>query len=128
MNRRKNILIITVSLVILVLLFLSLYVFNVYGDVIRKYPDNLFADLNSTIEIKVVPINAFGWSLPFRKSNAEFNFIEGENLVEIIEQNNEKGFIILRSLGIPGRVEINIESQFSLLPNLVIVEILTLTG
>lgn len=128
MNRRKNILIITVSLVILVLLFLSLYVFNVYGDVIRKYPDNLFADLNSTIEIKVVPINAFGWSLPFRKSNADFNFIEGKNLVEIIEQNNEKGFIILRSLGIPGRVEINIKSQFSLLPNLVIVEILTLTG
>jgi heme/copper-type cytochrome/quinol oxidase subunit 2 len=128
MSRRKNILIILIPVAILIVLFLSLYVFNVYGDVVTKQPENLFTDMNSTIKVQVVPINAFGWSLSFRKSKAEFIFIEGKNLVEIVEQNGDEGFIILRSLGVPGKVEINVKSQFSLLPNLVVVEILTLTG
>lgn len=128
MSRRKNILVILIPAAILIVLFLSLYVFNVYGDIVTKQPDNLFADQNSTIKVLVVPINAFGWSLPFRNSKAEFIFIEGKNLVEIVEQNGDEGFIILRSQGIPGKVEINVKSQFSLLPNLVVVEILTLTG
>lgn len=128
MDRRKNILILILSLVFLIVIFLSLYVFNVYGDIIKKSPDNLFADPSSNIKIQVVPINAFGWQLPFRKSNAEFIIIEGKNLVEIIEMSTEQGFILLRSNGIPGKVEINVKSKFSLLPNLVVIEILALTG
>lgn len=128
MNRRNSILTISVSLLFFLLIFLSLYVLNVYGDIIIKSPDNLFADPSSTIKIKVMPVNSFGWHLPFRKSNAEFIFIEGKNLVEIIEEDPKEGFIILRSIGIPGKVEINVKSKFSFLPNLIIIEILTLTG
>jgi hypothetical protein len=105
-----------------------MYVFNVYGDIINKQPENLFADYNSTIKIEVIPVNAFGWKIPFRKSSAEFNFIEGEKLVDIVEVDNQNGFIILKSKTDPGRVEISVKSKYSLLPNLVIIEILTLTG
>lgn len=105
-----------------------MYVFNVYGDIIIKQPENLFSDYNSTIKIEVIPVNAFGWKIPFRKSSAEFNFIEGENLVDIIEVDKKNGFIILKSKSIPGKVEISVKSRYSLLPNLVSIEILTLTG
>lgn len=127
MSRRKNILFILLPVSVLIVIFLSLYVFNVYGDLIIRDPENLYADHNSTIKIEVIPVNAFGWKIPFRKSHAEFEFIEGENLVEIIEIDNQRGFIILRSNSEPGRVEISVKSSYSLLPNLVIIEILTLT-
>ncbi|MFO7525773.1 MAG: hypothetical protein R6W68_09990 [Ignavibacteriaceae bacterium] len=127
MSRRKNILIILIPVIVLIVIFLSLYVLNVYGDVIIRDPENLFADHNSIIKIEVVPVNAFGWKIPFRKSRAEFEFIEGENLIEVIEIDNQNGFIKLRSKSEPGRVEISVKSRYSLLPNLVIIEILTLT-
>lgn len=128
MNRRKNILITLLLVFLIVFLFIALYVVNVYGDVINKEPEILFADPASTIKIQVVPINAFGWKIPFRKSKAEFLFIEGSNLVDIIEENKNEGYIILRSLGVPGKVELNVKSKFTLVPTLVIIEILTLTG
>lgn len=109
-------------------LIFAMYIFNVYGEVIKKDPDNLFADASSTIKIKVVPINALGWEIPFRNSEAEFTIIEGSELVEIIEESNEKSRLILRSLGIPGKIEITVKSKFSLFPNLVIIEIFSLTG
>ncbi|MCJ7553746.1 MAG: hypothetical protein MUO34_07655, partial [Ignavibacteriaceae bacterium] len=60
--------------------------------------------------------------------SAEFIFIEGESLIEIVAQDQKNGFIILRSKGTSGKVEISIKSQFSLFPNLIRFEILTLTG
>ncbi len=128
MNRRKNILIILISVSIFILIFFSMYVFNVYGDVIKKHPENLFADHSSTIKIEVIPVNAFGWKIPFRYSTAEFIFLEGESLIEIVELDQKNGFIILRSKGTSGKVEISIKSQFSLFPNLIRFEILALTG
>lgn len=127
MSRRKNILFILIPVILLIVIFLSLYVFNVYGDLIIRDPENLYADHNSTIKIEVIPVNAFGWKIPFRNSHAEFEFIEGKNLVDIIEIDNQRGFIILRSNSEPGRVEISVKSSYSILPNLVIIEILTLT-
>lgn len=105
-----------------------MYVLNIYGDVIVKDPENLYADNTSTIIIEAIPINAFGWKIPFRKSWAEFNIIEGENLIDIIQKNDKDGMIILRSRGIPGKVEISVKTKFSLFPNLVKVEIFALTG
>lgn len=105
-----------------------MYVFNVYGDIIIKQPDNIYAEHSSTIKITVIPVNAFGWKIPFRKSNAEFVIIRGESIVEIIEENRPQGFIILHSKGIPGIVEISVKSRFSLFPNLVTFEIFALTG
>lgn len=128
MNRRKTIFYIFLLVTIVFAGFLALYALNIYGDVVKKTPKNLFADPTSTMTIKVVPINALGWELPFRSTNAEFTVIEGLDLVEIIELNSESGFLLLRSKGIPGIVEISIKTKFSLLPNLVRVEILTLTG
>lgn len=128
MSRRKKILIPILLIILIIFLFMALYVVNVYGDVIEKEPENLFVDPSSTIKIRVVPVNAFGWKIPFRKSKAEFLFIEGSNLVDIIEENKKEGYIILRSLGVPGKVELNVKSEFTFVPTLVSIEILTLTG
>lgn len=128
MSRSNQILFISVLLVIITAIFLSMYVLNIYGDIIVKYPDNLFADHTSTIKIEAVPINAFGWKIPFRKSLVVFDIIEGENLVDVISKNEKDGFIILRSKGIPGKVEISVKTKFSLFPNLVKAEIFALTG
>ena len=105
-----------------------MYVFNVYGDIIIKQPDNIYAEHSATIKITVIPVNAFGWKIPFRKSDAEFVIIKGESIVEIIEENRPQGFITLHSKGIPGIVEISVKSRFSLFPNLVTFEIFALTG
>ena len=128
MSRRNKILIISILLIIITAIFLSMYVLNIYGDIIVKYPENLYADHTSTIKIEAVPINAFGWKIPFRKSRAEFDIIEGENLVDVIQKNEKDGLIILRAKGIPGKVEISVKTKFSLFPNLVTVEIFALTG
>lgn len=128
MSRRNKILIILISIFLFILLFLGMYVFNAYGDIVKKSPQNLFSDQSSTIKIEVVPINAFGWEIPFRNSSAKFKIIEGEDLLEILSEDNEKGIFILRSRGITGNVEISVKSEFSLFPTLVIIEILTLTG
>lgn len=128
MNRRKNILITVLLIILFIFLFMALYVVNIYGDLIEKEPENLFADPASTITIRVVPINAFGWKIPLRKSKAEFLFIEGSNLVDIVEENKNEGYIILRSLAVPGRIELKVKSEFTLVPTLVVIEILTLTG
>lgn len=93
-----------------------MYALNTYGDVVVKHPENLFAETTSKIKIEVVPVNSFGWKIPFRKSRSEFMIIEGGSLVEILETNSENGFIILRSKGIPGVVEISIKSQYSPFP------------
>ncbi len=128
MNRRKNILIILFLSLSVLFLFFALYVFNVYGDLIEKKPENLFAEPSSTIKIQVVPINAFGWKIPFRKSTADFIITEGSALVKVVQINNAEGYIILRSLGVAGKVELNVKSEYSLLPCIIIIEILTLTG
>lgn len=128
MSRRNKILIILISVSSLILLFLGMYVFNVYGDIIKKNPQNLFTDQSSTIKIEVVPINAFGWEIPFRNSKTEFKIIEGEDLIEILNEDNRRGILILRSKGMIGNVEVSVKSQFSLFPTLVSIEILTLTG
>jgi hypothetical protein len=128
MNRRTKIYFVIILLAGLLVIFLSMYFFNIYGDIVEKSPKNIYADVNSVITIRVVPLNAFGVAVPFRKSSADFHIIEGENLVEVVEKDTHNGFLKLRSKGIPGSVEISIKSSFSLFPNLVSFEIFALTG
>lgn len=126
--RRKIILIYLSLALILIVLFSYFFLYNIYGDEIRKTPSELFAEQTSQMKIEVVPVNAFGWRALFRKSNSHFYIIEGNNLIEIISKDEVNGQIKIRSNGNPGKVGIKIKSEHSLLPNYMEIFILPLSA
>ncbi|MBK7629832.1 MAG: hypothetical protein IPJ23_03850 [Ignavibacteriales bacterium] len=60
------------------------------------------------MKIEVIPINAMGKKAWFRKSSADFDIVEGMDLIEITEYNKESGFITIRSKGKAGLVELKL--------------------
>jgi hypothetical protein len=84
---------------------------------IISIPKVIFADTSSQVTLKIIPINALGWEAPLRKASGTFQITEGYAKVEIININEEEGFIILRSKGIVGIVGVYVESEFSLFPS-----------
>ena len=125
--RKKIILIYLIITVFVLLLGGYFFLFNIYGSEVKRSAQNLYADTSSEITIEVFPINALGKKAWFRKSSATFEIVEGLELIEIIERNEESGFIKIRSKGKVGLVGIKIKSEHSLLPEYIEIEILTLT-
>jgi hypothetical protein len=125
---RKKIILIYLSISVFILLLGGyFFLYNIYGSEVKRSAHNLYADTSSEITIEVFPINALGKKAWFRKSSATFEIIEGLELIEIIERNDESGFIKIRSKGEAGLVGIKIKSEHSLLPEYIEIEILTLT-
>jgi hypothetical protein len=125
--RKKIILIYLIITVFVLLLGGYFFLFNIYGSEVKRSAQNLYADTTSEITIEVFPINALGKKAWFRKSFATFEIIEGLELIEIIERNEESGFMKIRSKGEAGLVGIKIKSEHTLLPEYIEIEILTLT-
>jgi hypothetical protein len=126
--RQKNIIIYFIILVLLILILTYYFLYNIYGDEVRKQPGNLFADVSSTMSIQIVPINALGWKAIFRKSSASFEILEGNELIDILSIDKLNGEIKIQSKGKDGVVMIKIQSEHSLLPEYVEVQILPLNA
>lgn len=73
-------------LIFLLLLLLAGYYFlyNIYGVEIKKSANNLYADFDSEITIKIYPINALGKKAWFRKTSASFEIVEGSDLISVL--------------------------------------------
>ena len=125
--RKKIILIYLIISVFILLLGGYFFLYNIYGSEVKRSAQNLYADTSSEITIEVFPINALGKKAWFRKSSATFEIVEGLELIEITERNEESGFIKIRSRGEAGLVGIKIKSEHSLLPEYIEIEILALT-
>lgn len=126
---RKKIILIYLSITVFILLLGGyFFLYNIYGTEVKRLPQYLYADTSSEMTIEVVPVNALGKKAWFRKSTATFEIIEGIDLIEITEYNKESGLIKIRSKGKAGLVGIKIKSQYSLVPELVEIEILPLIG
>ncbi len=125
--RKKIILIYLIITIFILLLGGYFFLYNIYGSEVKRSAKNLFADTSSEMVIEVIPVNALGKKAWFRKSSAAFEIIEGLELIEIIERNDESGFIKIRSKGEAGLVGIKIKSEHSLLPEYVEIEILALS-
>ena len=109
--------------------FLTFYfIFNIYEVTIKTEPKFLFSDQNSTIKIEVIPVNALGWQVPFRKARSNFELREGKNLVTIEQLSADDGLLILRSKGSAGKVGIVITSNYSLLPMYIEIDIVPTTA
>lgn len=124
---RQKIIAVYVLIFLVLLVILSYYfLYNIYGNEIRRQPVNLYADLSSEMTIKVVPINALGWRAILRSSSAKFDIIDGKELIYVVETNEAEGTIRIRSKGKTGTVGIKIKSQNSLFPDYVEIQILPL--
>jgi hypothetical protein len=115
--RRYQIYLIILLLLAIAALLSFQYLFSIYEVDIRVTPPELYADNKSECIIEAVPLNSFGMKVPFRNSSAGIEIREGTDLVEIIEINEQKGFIRIRAGHKPGTVVIFIKPEKSLLPS-----------
>lgn len=115
MEKKKIYLIVLISAVIL-FLFGKMYLFNIYEVDYDIHPKGLYADNQSTLEIRTIPLNAFGWKAPLRSADAEFEIREGAELIEVIKIDKENGYIKIKAKDKIGKVSIYVKSKFSLLP------------
>jgi len=125
--RKKIITIYFLIFFLIVLLLGYFFLYNIYGSEVRKSPANLFADPESEMRIEVIPINALGSKAFFRTSSAEFEIVEGNDLIEVKFKNNKDGVLQIRSKGVIGIVGIKIKSEHSLFPEYIEIEILSRT-
>ena len=111
--------------IILVLAGFSIhyFIFSIYEVNIVVKPKEVFADPSTEIKVTVIPINAMGWEVPFRTVRAKFNILERDDLVTIKLVNEEEGFILLQSIGMEGEVGIQIDSEYSLFPSYIEIQI-----
>jgi hypothetical protein len=121
--RRIEIYIIILLLVISAALFSYLYLFNIYEVIYTVNPESLFADNQSVVTITAEPINSFGWKVPFRNVPAHFQIKEGNDLINIISEDEKKGILKLRAKDKIGTVLVYIRTKFALLPSSVEIRI-----
>ena len=112
-----NILIVILLLLLIASLALYQYVFSIYEVTYSVRPEKLFADGQSTLTIKAIPINSFGWKAPFRSAYAKFEITEGKDLVNIFSQENDSGQLILQAKNKTGEVVVLVHSKYALLPS-----------
>lgn len=106
---------------------LHYFIFSIYEVKIVVKPNEVFADPSTEIKVTAKPINAMGWEVPFRTVKAKFKILEGNDLVTIKSVDEENGFILLQSVGTEGKVSIYIDSEYSLFPSYIEVQILPKT-
>ena len=106
---------------------LHYFIFSIYEVNIVVEPKEVFADPSSEIKVTAKPINAMGWEVPFRTVKAKFKILEGIDLVTIKLVDEDNGFILLQSIGTEGKIGIYIDSEYSLFPSYIEVQILPKT-
>jgi hypothetical protein len=125
-NNDRNLLIFFISAVLVLLTagVIWKYYFNIYEIECVTNKNILWSDNQSKVIINCLPINSLGLKIPFRNSHVVFSIIEGNELVDIIQKDEMKGMLLLKSKFEEGKVLIKITSRYSLLPNLVEINII----
>jgi hypothetical protein len=124
--KSKDLIMILFGVLILLLIAGYYLLYNIYEIKVEISPEHLYTDSNSTLEIKVIPINALGSKALFRSTKSEFEIIEGASLVEIIFLDKELSVLKIKSKGMEGKVGIKIYNNHSLFPQYVEIPILPL--
>lgn len=124
--KKQDWIMILIGVIILLSIAAYYFLYNIYEVRVEITPKHLYTELNSTLEIKVVPINAIGSKALFRSTKSEFEIIEGASLVEIIFSDEELSILKIKSKGLEGKVGIKIYNSHSLFPQYVEILILPL--
>jgi len=113
---------------LLILLLAGLIIWKFYFDIYEvncvANKDFMWADNQSELNINCYPINSFGLKVPFRNSPIKITIIEGEGLIDIIQKDEIKGTLTIKSRFEEGKVVIKIISKYALLPNLIEISII----
>ncbi len=99
------------------------YVLSIYETKFEQDHRELYADGISTVTIRAIAINAWGFKAPFRKGTTEYLIEEGFDKIDILRNDREKGILILRSKLVTGKVVIRAIPEKSLLPTSFEIEI-----
>jgi len=113
-----------IIIVAFVIVFSSLYIFNIYEIDLKVNRTKIYADGQSLVKIETIPINGLGFKTPFRKSFTKFEITEGKGLIDIIKKDERNGIIILKAKYETGKVVIIAKAKHSLFPSIIEVEIL----
>ena len=92
------------------------YIFSIYEVEYKVSSRVLYLHSDAKILVEAIPVNSLGFRAPFRNSYTKFSITQGKELVEVVENNYEKGRLIIQAKGEPGTVIIRVKSKFSLLP------------
>lgn len=87
----------------------------IYEVKIETSADVLYYD-NSSLSIKVIPVNAMGKKAWFRQASTEFVIQSGNELIEIIKNDSENGVLIIKASSSSGVISILIKPEKSLFP------------
>ncbi|MHB1686886.1 MAG: hypothetical protein ACYCVH_05900 [Ignavibacteriaceae bacterium] len=118
---KSQIYFIVIAFIIILSLLFYYYILNIYEVAYSVNPKNLFADYKSTVIIKTIPINALGFEAPFRHSRTNFKIIEGKELVNVYQDDERHGILILKAKDQTGKVVVSVKSVNSLLPSEIII-------
>lgn len=120
----KPFLLILILIGSLVLFFLWQYVFSIYEVFYKTEPDHLFVSSDAVLKIESVAINAFGFKAPLRKAPFSYEWEIGGDLIEIVEDRSESGYLLIRSKTSAGKAVLKVKGKYTLLPSLIEIRIL----
>ena len=120
----KVIFIILILSCIIVLLFFWQYVFSIYEVYYKIEPEHLYTFAESRVKVESIPLNALGFRAPFRKSPFLYEWESGKELVEIVDDRSETGYLILKAAGPEGTAVLRIKGKYALLPSIIEIKIL----
>lgn len=111
--KSKIVLIVFAVLVIMIVIFLKMFIFNVYESELVVDPKKENYSVGEKVTISIKELNGFGKTIPFAESSPfKLSIIAGEDLVEIDHLGNKK----IISLKKDGIVKLSVTSKNSLMP------------
>ncbi len=123
MSKRMQIIIFSAAGLLVLAVVLFNYVFSIYETKFEQDHTELYADGISTVTIRAVAINAWGFKAPFRAGTTEYLIEEGLDKIDIVKNDRQAGILVLRSKLVAGRVVVRAIPEKSLLPTSFEIEI-----
>ncbi len=124
--KRNELIVIALALLIILSILGYYFLYNIYEVKVEINPKQLYADTNSQIEIRLIPINALGFNALFRTTECKFEIVEGKDLIEVISDSSSNCAMTIKSKGIEGKVGIKIYCKHSLFPQYIEILIMPL--
>lgn len=118
-NQKLNYLFIGLVIFAIGLVLVWYFYFSIYEIKIVVQPKRLTINSQEVSQIKIIPLNLLGKSVPFRKVPFTYSIIQNKKLVTISKSRTGNNLLTVSSKNNTGVVKIEITSQYSLFPNII---------
>jgi len=113
-----------VTVTVFIVVFLWLYLFNIYEVRIIVSPEYLVVNEKLKTEISVIPINSFGHKVAYRKVKATFTIEEGKEIIKNFIINSDSNKVLIESNGENGKIVILVKANYGIFPTHVEIPVL----